>query len=347
MVHRYSRADKGKWKENIPPPRKPLVRIPESDSYELIERNKLTLIGRVTNPSVQKTRALVDFFVQHWNVVGCISGRDLGPTLLQFNFESEKDLLTILSKAPYHFKKWMLILQSWEPIVCDTFPASIPFWINVHGIPLHYWNEGAMNAIGDALGPVEAKIVDKARLRVLVNGLKPLIMRMDIELPSKAVVELELEYEGLQKHCFLCKSLSHEDEDCPHRSSARYPNGARRVLGISQHNTLEKIEESKRRQDERRTARLHVRPLSGARWTNYKNSDSRGYRSSSREVSSNCISERSSGFEENRRRFDDRTLPYRTSPPLPKRPQSKRDARDHGFSGHAAPERHRNSSDER
>lgn len=70
MVHRYSRADKGKWKENIPPPRKPLVRIPESDSYELIERNKLTLIGRVTNPSVQKTRALVDFFLQHWNVVG-------------------------------------------------------------------------------------------------------------------------------------------------------------------------------------------------------------------------------------------------------------------------------------
>ena len=209
MSHRYSRADKGKWQAEQRHPKKLLVKIPDSDVSDLIDRNRFTLIGRVTNPSIQKTRALVDFFLQHWNVVGKITRRPLGPNLFQFSFDSEKDLQVILSKSPFHFKKWMLILQRWEPIVSDAFPARITFWINVHGIPLHYWTEPTINAIGDALGPIEDRDADRARLRVQVNGLEPLIMRMDLQLPSKQVIEVELEYEKLEKHCFLCKSLSH------------------------------------------------------------------------------------------------------------------------------------------
>ena len=40
------------------------------------------------------------FFVQHWHVSGSITGRELGPHLFQFTFESEKDLQRILAKAP-------------------------------------------------------------------------------------------------------------------------------------------------------------------------------------------------------------------------------------------------------
>lgn len=69
MSHRYSREQKGKAPTGSNLLRKPLVKIPESDVSELVDRNKFTLIGRVTNPRVQKTRALVDFFLQQWNVV--------------------------------------------------------------------------------------------------------------------------------------------------------------------------------------------------------------------------------------------------------------------------------------
>ncbi|KAH0894057.1 hypothetical protein HID58_056486 [Brassica napus] len=58
MSHRYMRAEKGKAMANNTTLRKPLVKVPESDISELIERNKFTLIGRVTNPAIQKTRAL-------------------------------------------------------------------------------------------------------------------------------------------------------------------------------------------------------------------------------------------------------------------------------------------------
>lgn len=64
MAHRLSRRDKEKWVAEPPrQTRRPPIQIPAMDNKALIEENKLTLIGRVTNPAIQKTRPLVDFFL--------------------------------------------------------------------------------------------------------------------------------------------------------------------------------------------------------------------------------------------------------------------------------------------
>ncbi|KAG2301147.1 hypothetical protein Bca52824_029798 [Brassica carinata] len=256
MAYRNPRMDKGKWiADSTKQPRRPPVKIPAVDTTARIEEHRLTLIGRVTNPAIQKTRALVDFFLQHWRVAGTITGRDLGPHLFQFKFESERDLQTILSNAPYHFKKWMLILQRWEPIVSDYFPALIPFWITIHGLPLHYWSDTAIETIGNELGPVEDFDGEKARIRVRVNGLKPLEMLLDIRLPSGEIKQVELEYENLQKHCFNCFSLSHEKEDCPSlRAHANSRDSATR-MGISQSRTLDRLDADRRKTTARKLSR--------------------------------------------------------------------------------------------
>ncbi|KAJ4908627.1 Uncharacterized protein Rs2_12285 [Raphanus sativus] len=256
--NKFSRSEKGKWAAEAPRSRrKPPLRIPNSVNENLIAEHSLTLIGRVTNPSIQKTRALVDFFLQHWHVVGSISGRDLGPNLFQFKFETEHDLLSVLNKAPFHFKKWMVILQRWEPIVSDNFPAYIPFWITIHGIPLHHWTEETITAIGEELGHVEKKDIDRGRVRVLINGLKPLEMEMDITLSSGEVKRVEFQYEKLEKHCFLCSSLSHEKGDCPYQRQARDLPPSR--PSISQTRTMERLDDDRRRQDEKRSSRISSR----------------------------------------------------------------------------------------
>lgn len=193
----------------------------------------------------------MDFFLQHWHTVGAFTGRDLGPNLFQFKFESEHDLQSILSKAPYHFKKWMIILQRWEPIVSDQFPAFIPFWISIHGIPLHFWTEQTITTIGEELGHVELKDVSRGRIRVLVNGLKPLEMGMEVELAGDTKY-VEFEYEKLEKHCFSCFSLSHEHSDCPNQRSRASQSS---LKGISQARTMERLDDYRRRQDERRPLR--------------------------------------------------------------------------------------------
>lgn len=250
MASRYSRSDKEKWAvTSNQKSRRPPVVLPEADSNALIEANKFTLIGRVTNPHIQKTRALVDFFLQHWSVVGQFTGRDLGPHMFQFTFESEKDLQTILKKAPFHFKRWMLILQRWEPIISDDFPSSISFWIRVHGIPLHYWTEGALHAIGSELGVADTTDVNQGRVRVQVNGLKSLEMTLDITLAG-TTKKVELEYEKLEKHCFLCKALSHEKEDCPQNLNRGEMKPELRDINYSR--TMENLDAYRRAKDDKK-----------------------------------------------------------------------------------------------
>lgn len=255
MARRYSASEKAKWvSEPAAPARRAPIQIPMTDNSALIEQNKLTLIGRVTNPAAQNTRALVDFFLQHWHVSGSITGRDLGPHLFQFSFESERDLQSILCKAPYHFKRWMILLQRWEPTVSESFPSIIPFWIRIHGLPLHYWTEEALQAIGSELGHVDSKDVTKGRIRVLINGLRPLDRLLEVSLPSGDIKEVELEYEKLEKHCFSCRSLSHEQDDCSSK-----PSTGQGPIGINQSRTLEKLAERRRRTDAR-TGRHHSSP---------------------------------------------------------------------------------------
>ncbi|WZZ88075.1 hypothetical protein YC2023_116654 [Brassica napus] len=253
MSGRYSREEKKKWiTAQNQAKRKPLVQIPDTDTTALIEEKKFTLIGRVTNPTAQNTKALVDFFLQHWNVAGRFTGRALGPLMFQFRFENERDLLTILNKAPFHFKRWMLLIQRWEPVVSDKFPAYLPFWIQIHGVPLHYWEDGALRAIGKELGEVEDCIPTQAKVRVLINGLNPLEMTRDISLPSGEIIPVKFDNDNLEKHCFKCFSLTHKKDDCPLYENARERGRSPQWLGISQSNSMARLDEKRRKYEDMR-----------------------------------------------------------------------------------------------
>ncbi|KAL0771588.1 hypothetical protein Bca101_036739 [Brassica carinata] len=203
---RFSQMEKGKWKPDTPQRRRQPIKIPPSDNSILIKDNKISLIGRVTYPPHPETKGGCRLLCQHWSVVGRITGRYLGSDLFQFHSKSEKDLQVILKKGPFHFKRWMLLLQRWEP---NDFHALIPFWINIHGLPLYYWTDQALESIGSELGFVEEKKATKCRARIQVNGLRLLEMSLEISLPSGKVKKVEVKYENLEKHFFGCKSLSH------------------------------------------------------------------------------------------------------------------------------------------
>ncbi|KAH0861643.1 hypothetical protein HID58_089905, partial [Brassica napus] len=69
-------------------------------------------------------------------------------------------------------------------------------------------------------------------------------------------------------------------------------------------------------QAERKYSRTYQRPqTAGARWPNYRGPEERGPHDSSRGVSPRHSSDKSSGFEENRRRYDDRSI-HRSRTPI-------------------------------
>ncbi|KAG2302260.1 hypothetical protein Bca52824_030911 [Brassica carinata] len=222
MARRFSAEDKGKSIAGNPmaPPRI-RVRAPEFDPSELIKENTLTLVGRLTNSREQKMSSVLPYLAKKWNLEGS-SGSDLGRDCFQFRFKSEKEICEVLQNRPYQYGRWMIIVQRWEPIISPNFPAHIPFWISIRGLPLHYWHEKVVRNLGLELGELEHYEVTKssARIRVIVDGLKPLVMEMAMDFKSGEESILTLDYEGLGNHCSICYRLSHLQSHCPERPAA-------------------------------------------------------------------------------------------------------------------------------
>ncbi|CAN7112767.1 unnamed protein product, partial [Brassica rapa subsp. narinosa] len=164
-----------------------------------------------------------------------------------------------MRRAPFHYKRWMVILQRWEPIISTAFPKRTPFWIKIHGLPLHYWTVETLHAIAKGIGPRLDDDVPQGKIRINVDCLSNLEMQLPIELPSGEVLTVDLEYDKLEKHCFYCFSLFHEEDSCPTKPvSQRAPS---KVTGISQQNTLRSLEDHRRRHDHRRAASNQSRAI--------------------------------------------------------------------------------------
>ncbi|CAD5314641.1 unnamed protein product [Arabidopsis thaliana] len=155
LANRISYHLKGKEVANTySPPPKRRIRAPSLDTCTLIVENSLTLMGRLTNSAIQRLWALFPFLSNRWNLRGKAVGSYLGKGCFQFKFDYEEDMQKVLDNRPYHFDQWMVILQKWEPIISETFPSLIPFWIDIQGLPKHYWQTEMLRSIGDDLGEV-------------------------------------------------------------------------------------------------------------------------------------------------------------------------------------------------
>lgn len=224
MSRRLTTEEKGKGLLHAPPARK-RIRAPEIDTSALIQANLLTIIGRLTNPQEQSVNEVISTLPRRWKTEGPVTGADLGHSCFQFRLSTEKDLKEVLANRPYNHNNWMLILQRWEPVISNSFPSEIPFWIKLQGLPLHFWHQEMIYNIGYELGTLDHYEITKtsARMRVLVDGLSPLIMDSIVDYKTGEESLVTFEYEGLKNHCSLCFRLSHLGQDCPFRAPLPEP----------------------------------------------------------------------------------------------------------------------------
>lgn len=212
----YHQKGKGLERGYSPPPRK-RIRAPDLDTSDLIEANALTLIGRLSNPLGQRMWSLFPFLLNRWNLRGKAVGADLGRGVFQFKFDNEDDLLKVLDNRPYHFDQWMVILQRWEPTISDDFPSLIPFWVELQGLPKHFWQPEMLTTIGEEFGELMDMEISSssAKIRVLLNGLQPITKESVVEFPDGSETIVYLDYKNLKSHCQHCQRLTHDLKSCP------------------------------------------------------------------------------------------------------------------------------------
>ncbi|KAJ4910275.1 Uncharacterized protein Rs2_04896 [Raphanus sativus] len=104
--------------------------------------------------------------------------------------------------GPFHFDAWMISLVRWKPVVEVNYPYTIIFRVYVLDIPLHFWAAQTFRSVGDALGKVQGEVdITEGRVRVEVDGFKPLIFSMTINFDEGVELPVSLRYEKLVGFC--------------------------------------------------------------------------------------------------------------------------------------------------
>ena len=106
-------------------------------------------------------------------------------------------------------------MERWEPFTKEDFPNSIPFWIGITGVPVHFWNDGTFSEIAKALGTKMALDSKRAKIQVSINVDNPIQFERRVDFPNGDIGRVTLAYDGLHRFCFNCKHISHDENSCP------------------------------------------------------------------------------------------------------------------------------------
>ncbi|XP_018472293.2 uncharacterized protein LOC108843561 [Raphanus sativus] len=196
--------------------------LPDRPEFFATERNSLSLIGRLLNPHCQRMSDLIMDMPRKWKLYNRVRGVALSPDRFQFIFKFEQDLLEVLSKVHTH-NSWAIVLERWVERPPDDYLQHILVWVQMRNIPVNHYTPETIEALGEFAGhvvdvpydPEKAQVKDYVRVLVKFDVSKPLRRFKKLTLPGGEVVNIRYDYERLQKRCYTCQRLTHEQERCP------------------------------------------------------------------------------------------------------------------------------------
>jgi len=174
------------------------------------------------NPRKQNLRAMASALPRLWGVGEEVSSRILDSRKIQFLFQSEDSMASVLRRGPWSFNEWMCVVQKWNPNHTDQDLKQIPFWIQIRGISLHFLTERMVTSIGGRLGHFletdfsadGTTLVDFVRVKLLWNIDDPLRFQRLFQFGDEACI-LKFRYEKLRNFCSNCGMITHEATECP------------------------------------------------------------------------------------------------------------------------------------
>ncbi|KAG7550613.1 hypothetical protein ISN45_Aa06g013810 [Arabidopsis thaliana x Arabidopsis arenosa] len=207
----------------------PEIFIPQSVYAEAITRNRLSLIARPLNPTVQNLHTVVSSLPRVWGLASRTHGRVLDGTFLQFLFQSEVDLLSVQRREPWVFNNWFVAFQRWEDFPDLNFLTTIDLWVQIRGIPLAYVSNATVRYIAERLGKIvevdfnEATSTQIAFIRVRIRFGVTDSLRFFRRFSFRAgeSVLIRFQYERLRRLCSICFRMTHARIHCPFLPSNR------------------------------------------------------------------------------------------------------------------------------
>jgi len=215
--------------------------MPDLPEFLSCERNKLSLIGRVLNPSCQPMKHLIRNIPRKWQKEGRVTGISLTSERFQFIFDSKHDLEDVLAKGVHTYNDWSIVVDRWYENPPDDYLRFMLVWVQIWNIPVNYYTEKAITKLGDLIGevkevvfnPVEPQLHEFVRVNVLFDVSRPLRRSKVINFKNGDTATVRFHYERIQKRCYECQRLTHEKDLCPILIKERQDKASARRQGIS------------------------------------------------------------------------------------------------------------------
>ncbi|XP_013613525.1 PREDICTED: uncharacterized protein LOC106319692 [Brassica oleracea var. oleracea] len=179
--------------------------LPDRPEFYATERNSMSLIGRLLNPHCQKMGDLILDMPRKWQLYNRVRGVALGVHTSQ---------------------NWSIVLDRRMEKPPEDYLKFIMVWVQMRNIPVNHYTPETSEAMGEFAGhvvevpfdPEKAQVKDYVRVLVRFDVSKPLRRSKKLTLPGGEVVNILYDYERIQKRCYTCQRLTHEQSMCPWRN---------------------------------------------------------------------------------------------------------------------------------
>ena len=218
----------------------PPLFIPHTTYATARSRNRLSLIARPLNPRSQNLNAVIAALPRAGRLTSRVHGRVINETYVQFIFQSEIDLLSVLRREPWLYNSWFVTAHRWEVNLAFEYLSNIELWVQMRGIPLLYICEATVVEIAHGPGEIisldfhDASTTQIAfiRVRIQFDIADRIRFFQRITFDSGETALISFQYERLRRICSSCFRLTHHSNFYPYRqpqpmSLVRGPNNNR------------------------------------------------------------------------------------------------------------------------
>jgi hypothetical protein len=158
----------------------------------------------------------------------------LGPNTFLFKFIENEHISKILSRV-WNVNGYLLAIQTWAPnaTLGELSLNTVPFWIQVHRLPLHNMSLKNSIAIGkcrgnlvkiDTTNGVDSTFRSYLRLLVEIDVSKPLHPRFLFTRMDNSTTWINMKYERLYMYCTDCSLIGHKKIFCLTPQANRFPS---------------------------------------------------------------------------------------------------------------------------
>ncbi|XP_019182533.1 PREDICTED: uncharacterized protein LOC109177592 [Ipomoea nil] len=182
------------------------------------------LVGRLLTDRPIRFEHMQHVLASVWRPVMGMYAFSLADDLFLFQFPHPKDLQRIIDDGPWSFENHLLVC---EQVSTGTRPEdvlldSIPFWVQIHGLPAMYASPDFITKIGDyiesfiASDPFNFRGAWKSfyKIRVRLGVSSPLKRQMKLTRRDGTMQWITFKYERLNTFCYCCELLGHLDKFC-------------------------------------------------------------------------------------------------------------------------------------